>query len=776
MLSKSKDTKIHMEEKNKGYHFENLFSVKWEQYKKNFQKFMESKELQTKYAGHALRVLLAFSTAFLLSRTSMFLGCMPMGLSLLCAAQNDLIILWLGCFLGALNKGEAFPIFLAVYTCIFVFRFTLLLKAEKSLTKLRESLGTRVLISLVGALVLGIYGCVAEHFTLHALFSLLFYLLSCGTLTFLLSGLFVSSSTGNFFYKTALITLAFCVVFSAGKFVFFGFSADLMVATLFVLLFSKKENPVFSALAGMALGLACGRDLAPVLALCALVCAALGKLNKKTAPWLGILSGFGWAFYAMGSSAFLYTLPDLVSGLLLYTPLNSYLEKREEQQNAIIEKSSKEHASSDETALGKNLETLSEKLAALSQKLHMPTGEQAYMICKRGVEEHCRSCGGNCFSKKEALSSLSKTLFETGKLSSEKPPKSISTGCTRYKLLCDSVNNDYAAHLKSLLDDDRAGSYALCYRGIAALLKDREILAKKEDEQNEEIKERFAKALSTMHIGYEELSVIGQRTLHLKAKGVRLSNIRGSAKELQTAFERECGMRLSLPELICTQEEQSLLLRRIVAFDGELGALSQKKDGEDYCGDTVYSFRRDNYLYFLLCDGMGSGRDAAIVSRIACHFIEQLSSCKGSLETVLQTVNDFLLGQKCECSTTVDLLRLDLYDGSCTFIKSGACPSLILRGQNTFKISSLSMPIGATREINCEKISLKLKPGDYIIMASDGIAADLESASWLSALLTGKLREKPQELAEDLLSYAQKENLRPDDRSIMVIRIMERAE
>ena len=765
-----------MDQKNKSDHFAKRFSGQWERYKKTFEKFMENEQLQKKYAVTALSALLAVGTAFLLAHTPMLFGCVPMGLSLLCAAQNDLIFLWMGCFLGALDQGEAFPVFLAVYTCVFVFRFTLSLKAEKSLTKLRESLGTRVLIALVGALILGLYGCIAEQFTLHALFALLFYLLSSGALTFLLSGLFVSSDLGKFFYKTALITLGFCVVFAAGTFRLFGFSADLMVATLFVLLFSKKENPVFSAIAGMALGLACGRDYAPVLALCGLVSATLGKISKKTAPWLGILSGFGWAFYAMGSTAFLYTLPDLVSGLLLYTPLNAYLEKKEEAQNTLFSTNIEEHARTDENLFRQSLETLSEKLTALSQNLRMPTSEQAYRICQSNVEDHCRSCGGNCFSKKEALSSLSETLFETGKLSLEKPPKTISSGCTRYKLLCDSVNNDYAAHLKSLLDEDRADSYALCYRGIASLLRDREALSKKEEEQNEEIKERFAKALNVMHIGYEELSVVGQRTLHLKAKGVRLSDIRGSAKGLRSAFEKECGMRLSLPELICTQEEQSLLFRRVIAFDGELGALSQKKEGEDYCGDTVYSFRRDNYLYFLLCDGMGSGRDAALVSRIACHFIEQLSSCNGSLETVLQTVNDFLLGQKSECSTTVDLLRLDLYDGSCTFIKSGACPSLILRGQNTFKISSLSMPIGATREINCEKISLKLKPGDYVIMASDGVASDLESAPWLSALLTGKLREKPQELAEDLLSYAQKEDLRPDDRSIMVIRVMERTE
>ena len=126
--------------------------------------------------------------------------------------------------------------------------------------------------------------------------------------------------------------------------------------------------------------------------------------------------------------------------------------------------------------------------------------------------------------------------------------------------------------------------------------------------------------------------------------------------------------------------------------------------------------------------------EAALVSRIACQFFKHLLSCGASLETVLGTVNDFLLHQSCECSTTLDMVRFDLLDGQCDFIKCGACPSLVLRGDNTFKISSTSLPVGATREVHYEKVTVRLRPGDKIILISDGISSQIEGSPWLSAL------------------------------------------
>ncbi|MBQ8912320.1 MAG: SpoIIE family protein phosphatase, partial [Clostridia bacterium] len=426
-----------------------------------------------------------------------------------------------------------------------------------------------------------------------------------------------------------------------------------------------------------------------------------------------------------------------------------------------------------EHALFDSVDTLSEKLFTLSRALRLPSREEGLRICRGVTDTQCQGCNGGCFAKDEALLHLTDTLFETGRLLYEKPPKDLSADCSRYRLICDDVNNEYALYLEKLSRADKAESYALCYRSIASLLKDREQHALSMAEENKALKERFASALAGLRIGYESLSVTGSRRVVLTAKGVKLSDISRGTFELQSYFKERCEMPLSLPQLIYTEKEQSLCFVRRPEFIGVMGAVSEKKQGESYCGDTVYSFTNDNYQYFLLCDGMGSGREAALVSRIACHFIEQLTCCGGRLETILQTVNDFLLGQFCECSTTVDLMRLDLYDGHCDFVKSGACPSLVLRAGNTFKVSSASMPIGAARETNCELISLNLKAGDMVIMASDGVAGDIEGSLWLPAIFAGKLREDPQGLSEDILALSGKEEKRPDDCSVMVIRIEE---
>jgi serine/threonine protein phosphatase PrpC len=632
-----------------------------------------------------------------------------------------------------------------------------------------EPTSLRITLALVSALILGLYGCITEGFTLHAFFALLFYLIATGTLTFLLSGMFSRSAFRGFFYDLGLLTLSFCIVFASNAFAVFGFSLSLTLSTLILLLFARKKHPVFCAFGGLALGIACGKGFAPVLAILALTAAVFYKLNRKIAPWISVLCAFAFSFYAFGSSAFLYILPDLVCGLILFAPTVALLEKRNEKQ--AITDFFPEREQAEEGLLAGSVETLSEKLSTLSSALRLPSKEESLRICRKGSSEICRECGKECFSKKEALHGLSDTLFETGRLLYELPPKSLFTGCTRWRLLCDQVNNDYALYLEKLASCDRAECYALCYKGVARLLKDRQERSQKESVENEQLGALFKSALDRLKIGYLEASAQGERTVILKAEGVNLGDISKGAFDLRAHFEKHCGLSLSLPELIVNEKEQSLRFYRRPALRAVMGAVSEKKQDEHYCGDTVYSFLNNNYHYFILCDGMGSGREAALVSRIACHFIEQLTYCGGSLETILQTVNDFLLGQSCECSTTVDLLRLDLYSGRCDFVKSGACPSLVLRAGNVFKVASASMPIGATRETNCELISLTLKEGDTVIIASDGIASDIEGAPWLTALLTGKLKDDPQGLSEDILALSKKEDKRPDDRSVLVLKI-----
>ncbi|MBP3321134.1 MAG: SpoIIE family protein phosphatase [Clostridia bacterium] len=706
--------------------------------------------------------------SFLLSGAPMLFGCIPMGLSLLCAAETDLFPIWIGCVLGALWIKKELALFLTVYTLIFAVKLHLYYRQREKATEDPLSSGTpkvlKIALALASSLSLGLYGCFAEQFTLHAFFALLFYLLSSGTFTFLLSSLFSKNTFGSFFGKIGLITLAFMTVFASDSFSFFGFSAAPVLGTLLLLLFCRGEHPLFCAFAGAILGLACGRNYAPILALTGVADAALWRISKRTAPWLSVLVGFAWAFYAEGSRSLLYVLPDMVCALMLYVPLNSYLEKRKSEDAVKQSPLPKE-----EDSLEESLQGLSEKLSGLSSVLRLPQREHTEHLCRQSVQKVCNRCGGNCFSSSAALSSLSETLFETGRLIFEKPPQALSSGCMHYRELCDGVNESYALYLEALSAKDPAACYASCYKGIAQLMEDRKQTARQEEEEDEKSTELFSSALDRLKIGYEAASVTGKRELLLKASGVSISDLSKGASDLRSHFERACGIKLSLPRLVLTEKERSLLFYRRTALSATFGSARTKKSGEDYCGDTLCSFEKKGYRYFLLCDGMGSGREAALCSGIACYFIEQLSSCGGSLETVLKTVNEFLLSQKCECSTTVDLMRLDLYDGQCIFIKSGACPSIVLRGGNLFKVCSASMPIGAVREPNCEQISLQLKAGDRVIMASDGVAADIEGSVWLKELLAGRLKSDSQGLAEDILSLCKEADPHPDDRSVMVI-------
>lgn len=736
-------------------------------------KLSSDKAFQKKMFYRIFRAIVAFAVSYLLASAPLLFGCYPMALALLCAAEGDLFFLFAGSFFGAFQNIASPTPFLVLYPILFALKlhhsYKYKNKDQSDLFLKGEPIPLRITLSLLGALALGIYGCVSEHFTLHAFFALLFYLLFSGVFTYLLTGLFVRSSLRGLFFSLGLLSLSFCLVLASNSFSVFGFSTALTLSTLFLLLFARKEHPLFCALAGLAFGIACGRDKAPVLALLAICACFLYKINRKISPWLSVLAGAALSFYVSGSSSILYTTPDLVCGLILYTPIVSFLEKRNEK-NAITDFFPERKEEGTEL-LASSVETLSEKLSTLSSALRLPSKEESFRICQNCTEEFCAECQKGCFSKKEALKVLSDTLFETGRLFYEKPPQQKDASCSRYRLLCDHINNDYALYLERLSRADRADCYAHCYKGIAQLLKDKEQRALQEEKENEQFKNLFSASLDGLKIGCESLFVKGSRSLVFVAEGVRLSDISKGAFDLRAYFEKHCGLCLSLPELIFTEKEQTLRFYRRPALYATMGAVSEKKQGEHYCGDTVYSFMNNNYQYFLLCDGMGSGREAALISRIACHFIEQLTYCGGELETILQTVNDFLLGQSCECSTTVDLLRLDLYDGTCDFVKSGACPSLVLRSGNTFKVASASMPIGAARETNCELISLNLKEGDTVIMASDGVAGDIEGSSWLTALLTGKLSNDPQSLSEDILALSKKENKRPDDCSVMIIKV-----
>ena len=178
----------------------------------------------------------------------------------------------------------------------------------------------------------------------------------------------------------------------------------------------------------------------------------------------------------------------------------------------------------------------------------------------------------------------------------------------------------------------------------------------------------------------------------------------------------------------------------------------------------------------LISDGMGSGREAAVTSKICTMFIERMLAAGNGKALTLEMLNGFIRNRSeraGECSATVDLAEIDLIDGKACFVKSGAAPSFILRSGNLYKLQSNTAPIGIMHEIDAEKIGFELAAGDVIIMLSDGVAGSLEDGVWLANLLTYEWEDELSMMADKILDNAALSNKRSDDMTVALIRIGE---
>ena len=205
--------------------------------------------------------------------------------------------------------------------------------------------------------------------------------------------------------------------------------------------------------------------------------------------------------------------------------------------------------------------------------------------------------------------------------------------------------------------------------------------------------------------------------------------------------------------------------------DGEYAAAGETKKNETFSGDLICMFENGHdFFYSLISDGMGSGSEAALTSRLCAVFLKKMLEAGNSKPVSLEMLNNFLRSKNTECFATVDLLEMDLINGKASFIKGGAASSYVLRGERIFKISSNTTPFGIVRNVNAEEVKFELKDGDVIVMVSDGaVQTQADSARLCEILATYRSRDL-RTLAEEISSAAKEKTERDDDISVGVIR------
>ncbi len=313
---------------------------------------------------------------------------------------------------------------------------------------------------------------------------------------------------------------------------------------------------------------------------------------------------------------------------------------------------------------------------------------------------------------------------------------------------------------------DMTKTFASDYESVSSLIKN--AVTGTDFPPDTDLTRKVRAALSVSGVRFRYVCVTGLTRKTVTVCGLSPSVAEKNLTPLMRRAENMCAMRFSKPDFTYDGGKYTMTFHSLPAYRCEYSSAQSTKRGEKICGDSTCCFYDGEGNFFaLLCDGMGSGKDAAVAARICCVFIEKMLEGGNDIALTLDMLNTFLRGKGYECFATIDMLKIDLSTGKAFFIKGGGAPSYLLRGGSAFKISSASTPVGIIDEVCAEKISFTVEEGDAVMMCSDGADDGEEN---ITDEITG-LSGSPSEMARSLLSRAQRRYRQRDDASVLCIKV-----
>lgn len=300
----------------------------------------------------------------------------------------------------------------------------------------------------------------------------------------------------------------------------------------------------------------------------------------------------------------------------------------------------------------------------------------------------------------------------------------------------------------------------------------------------EEMENVIRRELAGLRVKVRELMVYRDKRdrleIHMKAytmKG-RLVTARETAGVLSDLFGRSF-MPSRESHNVIPKNETDMIFVEDTPFLAVTGVGRRMKEGEDVSGDNFSCLSLpDGELLLALSDGMGSGKGAFGESRVVIELLEQMTEAGFSKISALKLINSLYMPEAVQTSfATADVVVLDLYRGSCQFMKNGAAATWIRRENSVERIEGQALPVGVYQDAEPYFEKTEIYSGDYVIMMTDGI---VDAFAGREAELEKMLQEhrivNPQELAEYIVdeAVARSEGIAKDDMSVVVAAVWER--
>ena len=777
------------------------------------------------------RAVMFGSFGFLLGRKEMIFETTPLAFALLSSSVRQTPFVLIGIILSSFD-GTSFSLVRVLGACIVVaMRCIARLYLDKNgfaspngknassdstvpaIAQLfSENTYLRVMSASLGVFFVGIWKIISGGFHFYDLFGAIFYLVLTPTATWLFSTYFTVNEQKlregksfaitpqkEKFYDISCALLISAFLFSLDGKTVLGLSAPIFCALLFTL-YATKRGILYGIVAGLLFGLSVSPTYAPTFAFCAIAYVSICKLSLFGAGIASCIAGLIWGIYISGVTALITDFPPLLCASMLFCTAERinifddlervFTPQNEKEElfciNSMI--AEQKNSSQDEKlrSISDSFTNLSEIFYNLSSKLKRPTMIDLRGICEKSFEKTCKNCDNQdlCFgaeygSTLDIMKKITIQLHSAGVLEEKKLPGELKKRCPNLKTLCVDINKACAIATKKAFQNEKTEIFALDYDAIAKILNDAISENEEEFKIDVSMSKKIARAIEDEGYGNRNVTVFGKRKLRILARGLDLSENTSDINTLQKKLESVTGVNLANPtfELAFGSVNMQTEARR--SYSAEAAFASATCEGESICGDSVSVFENKNdYLYALISDGMGTGKNAAMTSEMCSVFLRNMLSAGNRMETSLRMLNSVLRvkGSKSEteCSATVDLLQLDLYSGALTLIKSGAAPTFILRRGNVFKLASPSFPIGILRAIDAKQLDIQTEDGDLVVMISDGATRGGEDCPYLNSLLREPniADESPQKIADKIIRRTKAEiDSPPDDISVVVVKV-----
>ena len=566
-----------------------------------------------------------------------------------------------------------------------------------------------------------------------------------------------------------------------------------------------------AALAGLCAAFAASLEQSAVLAvaLAAAVTAASPDLSfAALAVALGTLGaaafypGERWrcaGVFALGCGLGVLASPSLQAALLPATAaacsLVLYLLVPPRKLQGLFPQPAPPAAAQSLTGAARRLATIADTLSdiaatvnAVCDRQSPPGGDSFDYVVEYAARQVCQGCArrSRCWVKgyscaMDGLYQFKPLLEQTGHADLEHFPGQLSV-CEHPADLVQAVNHGYRLWRSRRQTRARAGTLRAAlteqYGAMAAALAQLSARLGQAGLPDPRREGRVAQLFASIGLEAQECTVSADVTGHITA-GITVARTAftgDEVRELTAEMSRICRRDFALPEIAHCRAVTMMTFTERPLFDVQFGSAS--RPAQEVSGDACDQFC-DNCgrAQMLLCDGMGTGRPAAVDGQLAARLTGQLLRAGFAAESAARLVN-VAMGLKNgeqESGATLDLLTIDLFTGRAGLFKAGAAPSFLVRGGEPRMMEGASLPVGILDSVVGRSTSFTLEDGDLLVLVSDGVLCD--GSAWIlqQLQLSARLGHTPLQLANTLADSAlRRAGQHRDDITVAVARLCRR--